>query len=458
MATTPLPHAAPAAPSIKPRSEAPSRPAPLRRQGPRRAEKLLVGALLALAFCAQLALTRHLAALGAFDQYNLFFDADANQYLAVIAHGWGVIRGPHPGFALLVNLPLRALDYVALQAGLAPAGAIGSAAALLLPALCGALGAWFWWRACVWAGLGAGLRLAGLLLLQTSFSQIVFSALPESYPLSGMLYCILLWAAARAHSQPAMLERIPVQAGWLGLGMAMTAVTVTNGFMCVAAWWALRAGRPRRAALEAAAATLIVAFSIYAERVVDSAVYSLARPTLGATVAGIANMGLKSTYVPDSVAQRIVALPALAMASVAAPPVALIRNELAERNASRYRFGFSVNASAASAPRLALAWLLTLAALAAAAAARPALAASALARAVGAVLLLNAALHAVWGTEVFLYSQHWLAFLVFALSCALRGLRKRGAGLLLGLALAIAANNIWRCGAMLDVLHASGQI
>ena len=446
MTTTPLPHAS-----------APALAAPAAKQ---RAETLLAGALLLLAFCAQLALTLHLAALGAFEQYNLFFDADSNQYLAVIAHGWGVIRGPHPGFALLINLPLRALEYLTVQTGLAPPGAVGAAGALLLPALCGALGAWFWWRACVWAGIGAASRLAGLLLLQTSFSQIVFSALPESYPVSGMLYCILLWAAARAHSQPAMLDRIPVQAAWLALALAMTAVTVTNGFLCVAVWFALRAGRPnmrpRRAALEAVAGALIVAFSIYADRVVDSVVYSLPRPTLGATVTGIANMGLKSSYVPSSVTQRVAALPALALASVAAPPVALIRNELAERNASRYRFGFSVNDSAASAPRLALAWLLALAALAAVARAWPALAGSALARAVGVVLLLNAALHAVWGTEVFLYSQHWLAFLVFAVVGALRGLGKAGAGWLCGAALAIAVNNIWRCAGMLEVLHANG--
>lgn len=435
---------------------APPDPAPLRRYAAGRAETAAVGALLALCFALHLLLARHLAGIAAFDQYNLFFDADSNQFLGAVEHGWSDIRTLHPGFQLLLNGPVRALDHLAAQAGLARAGALRAAAPLLLAPLCGLLGGGFWWRACVEAGLAPALRLGGLLLLQCSFSQVIFTTIPESYPLSGMLYCVLLWAAVRAQRRPASLERRPVQAAWLALALAMSAVTVTNGFVCVAVW-ALSRGRRiawRRRALAALGAAAIVAASIYAVRALDSVAYSLPLPTPGAMLAETGHTGLTPAYTAPSSPQRVKELPALVLAGLLAPRAAVVRNPSAEYHANRYRFGFSFSATAASAPRLALGWLLALAGLYAA---WPALAGSTLARAVGAVFLLNAALHTVWGTEVFLYSQHWQAFLLFAIVRPLQALGRRGAALLLGLTLALGANNAWRLADMLAVIHANGN-
>lgn len=415
-------------------------------------ELWFVGAFLVLVFVAQLLAAFHLNGLQAFDQYNLFFDADSNQYVSAVAHGWSFNRAVHPGFALLFNVPTRAFDVVISGAGLATPGAVRAIAPIMLPALCGLVGGIFWWRACCEVGWSALARTGGLILMQGSFSQVLFSSVPECYPVSGMLYCVLLWAAARAHREPMWLERHGVQWAWLLLAVISTGVTVTNGAVWLAVWLALRLRIApwRRWLAEGTVGAVVVLVSIPSIAALDRLAYSLEPVPLASTARDVSGHGLRSAFVPDSLSARVVELPAHALASIVSPSADKIRNPLAEKNSNRYQFGFSFIESAVTPWRVVVSWVLMLTGLALT---LPRLASSPLARACAAVFVFNAALHAAWGLELFLYSQHWLAFLVFAVAAALQRAGAYGAAALWAVGVGVAAHSVWRFSGMIAVLE-----
>lgn len=417
----------------------------------KRIEKWVVAVFLVGVFAGQLAVSLHLHALQAFDQYNLFFDADSNQYVSAVAHGWSFNRVIHPGFGLLFNVPTRALDLLASGAGLFKPGAVRAFVPILLPALCGAIGGAFWWRAsCVldWSPLA---RIGALLLMQGSFSQMLFTAIPECYPVSGALYCVLLWAAARAHRDGSLLERRSVQAMWLLLSVISTGVTVTNGAVWVAVWLALRWRLTpwRRWLAEGCFGGVVVVLSIPAIAELDRWAYKLEPISLTLVFSQVSGHGLNSVFEPTSVLSRTIELPAHALASVLSPQVQRIRNELAEKNANRYHFGFSFIETAITLPRILISWAIVVIGLASISR----LAWSPMARTCASVLAFNAALHATWGLEVFLYSQHWLAILVFAVSAGMQRAGVWGVRLLWLVAIGVATHNTIQFSEMVSTLQ-----
>jgi hypothetical protein len=233
----------------------------------------------------------------------------------------------------------------------------------------------------------------------------------------------------------------------------MTGITVTNGIVCTAVWLALRYGdvRWRRWLLEGLIGALAVVATISALRQIDRWVYTLPPVDMSATAARIGNPGLASTFVPGSVASRVAGLPAAALASLVAPPAQRIRNELAEKNDNRYKFGYSFIESSVTPPRAVAAWILFIIGMVAGI---PRMRISPLGRGLAALFAFNLALHSVWGLEVFLYSQHWIAFLVFAIVAGLDRIDRFGGGVALALGLAVASNSAWQFSAMLANLIA----
>jgi len=69
------------------------------------AERLGVAAFLLAVFFLQLWTAFHLNALQAFDQYNLFFEADSIDYLSAVANGWSFTRYIHPGVRAVPECP-----------------------------------------------------------------------------------------------------------------------------------------------------------------------------------------------------------------------------------------------------------------------------------------------------------------------------------------------------------------
>lgn len=96
-------------------------PSVLRRLGmDRRLELALVLVFLATLCGIRINMGHDLYRIKAFDQYNIFFDADPIQYVIALSDGWGFGRTVHPGFGLMFNLPIRALAFVLDAIGFAP--------------------------------------------------------------------------------------------------------------------------------------------------------------------------------------------------------------------------------------------------------------------------------------------------------------------------------------------------
>jgi hypothetical protein len=185
--------------------------------------------LFVFAATLHLALESRFARAGVLRESNVLFDADPNTYEVSFARGhnvsaWGGRSFAHPHISNLVNPPINlAVSLVAgirpqadtaslrrrLALAVSPLAISGEASFLFLAAL--ELGAPF---------VGAGLVA---LLSVAAFSGLVFGSIPESYALSGLALAVLFWLAART----ARTRRISVPL-WIALGTLATGITITN--------------------------------------------------------------------------------------------------------------------------------------------------------------------------------------------------------------------------------------
>ena len=372
-------------------------------------EAVAVIALLLLLSITQWCLALKLQRLGVFNQYDVFFDADPNQYVSAIADGSDYGRLIHPAFALFVNAPVRAFDFVAAATGMVSPGAVRRAATLIVSPLFSGLAGWLCWRAFCFAGFSRRARLAGLLLSQFCFSQTVFAALPESFALSGAGVAALLLLAVIAAQHPERLNTRSVQAQWLTLACWMTGITVTNGLLCITVWAAIRckAGRVRRTVCEAAIAAVIAVGFCLGAVVADRMAFEPGT--------GNVSVAWKAAWWVDHFSHSaslagFVELPASLFSALVAPRIHSVPNAGAQIS-DLYQYSFSVEPAKKSTAWIILGWL-GLGALFAFWQKRSINATTG--RAVSAVLIFNALLLTIFGSETFLYSQHWSAFLIFA--------------------------------------------
>ncbi|MER2512182.1 MAG: hypothetical protein ABTQ25_07145 [Nitrosomonas ureae] len=374
------------------------------------AEKALIFVIFSMLFVIRLFVTARLSQLGVFEQYNVFFDADPNQYVSAISDGWSFGRSVHPAFALLLNVPTRALDFVAAYLGIISPGTIRSVAPMVAAPLFSCLGGLWWWAASWRAGFSIPARIAGVLFFQLSFSETVFSVLPESYALSGALFSALLFLSVKAAQDPNTLNSKWVRIQWLALACLMSGVTVTNGFLCIAVWVSIRFEKkwPRRAITEGVIAAGILGGAIVTMVAADRFVYQLPKDTHQTSVEDISKWTQSGI---SSVLDRAAGIPASYVASVFSPGVEKIPNVLAQPN-HHHQYGFGLESNSKSQSLMVLGWL-AIGALAARLLQQRSC--PIILRAIGAVLISNGILHSFFGTETFLYSQHWLPFLTFAM-------------------------------------------
>ena len=123
-------------------------------------------------------------------------------------------------------------------------------------------------------------------------------------------------------------------------------------------------------------------------------------------------------YVGPSVGKRVAELPLYGLASIAPGSPRRVRNQIAERNHDRHPFAYSFEIEHVDWVWVSLTWLATLGALWAS---RPVPFHSVFFRATFAIIAANILIHMFWGPQIFLYSQHWLAFLCFAIVRAIDG-------------------------------------
>lgn len=408
---------------------------------PTSGEYACVALILLAFFLLQLRLAFLLDHLHVFAQYNILFDSDPIHYKGVISGGWGAGGLVHSLLGLAINLPVRLVDIGLSLLGVSTPGAFRNAAPLLLPPLMAAIGGLFWWRSAVVMTLPRSVRILGLVFSQTAFSNTVFASVPESYPVSGMLLSVMLYMTVSALRQPYVLHERKTQLRWLALACVMGGVTVTNGLMCLFVWTILRLKTmPLRQLLREAVIGLcaLLVFVVCAMSV-SKAIFP-ALPRTAPVVQPASSTPAWRLYFEGSVAGRAAHYPFAVLTSVIAPPVKAMRNQLI-RPAYRHQVQFSIQNSGNSLLR-ALAWVLLLAVSACVF-----LRGSRLAYATLGIVAFNGLMHSVFGLETFLYSQHWVAFITFAIVVAIRHVAPARSGTsilaLLACASAIASALAW---------------
>jgi hypothetical protein len=406
------------------------------RQGPAAAALVLALAVLGL----HLAAAHRLGRTGVLHQWDVLFSADPAVYTTSFATGantftWGGRSFVHPNISNVIY-PLVSLAAAAIHA-VRPAVSAAAAARLLAALVCplaSAATAAVLLAACTEFGLGLFDAVLLVLIYVASFSGLVFGSIPESYCLSALVFAVLFRTTIRAVRDPTSASA--GGARWVAIGTLLASITITNliPFGLVAAL-VRRRQASRSAALAWAAGVGAIAFAITIVAYLVGA--RLAPQALPFTPT--ASGQVKERHGFDA-AQSFVEFP-IALANTIAPP-APIRGP-GDEPRQTMQFSLSYDAPPGRIPGQWWRAVLVLAVLATGGACAWWLAPwqRAVVGAAAAVVAFNWLLHTFYGTEYFLYSQHWevpLLVLLATLVAIPDPRRRLGRGLLaLGLVLCI---------------------
>lgn len=393
-------------------------------------------ALALLAAVLNIAIASHFDGLKGFHQLDLFFNADASARMRCLVDDrcGGRSSFSHPNLALFLNPPVAAAAFALSGAtGLEPERA-RRVVALGVSPLFSALKAPVVFYLLL--GLGLTLAQAGALALLSvvSFSQLAFGSIPESFALSG-----LLLAAAYLLALRCMRERDRRRWPWVVLGVLVTGVTVTN-LVAVALLFAavgLAAGEKLRLVL-ARTGALVAAVGLVTVALV--AVFGAHYELKGVDFAGgreYTQRWLKAHRVAD----RAAAMPAAFAHTLVAPEPALGRNLPARLGGSRYQYRFLIEHREwrFCFDHLLGAVFFGLFAVGALGYRRAPPPGRWLCGASLAILAFNWGLHAFWGVDLILYSQHWQIALVVLLAGLYRAFPSAQAAVTAGLLLLVIA-------------------
>lgn len=428
--------------------------APARARAGRRRWAAAAALLAIVVFGAESWLALRLDALHAFGQYNLLFDADASARLETFSHGYGADARSlqHPALSLYVSVPVRLVTAGAgvVAGGAAEPRAVRRSLALRVAPLAASVSVVALLFTLALMGLRLSAAAAGAVVGAASFSPLLFGAVPDHFAVSGAVLSVTLLAAVAT----ARTRRVrPVV--WCILGMAAAGVTLTNGLAVsatfatalVGAGWAFR--RAVVLATGVGTASLLLTLGVAAA---GNAVYATGQAASVDASSVWARQYLRS----DGIAA--LQFPAAVANGIAPAAARVIADSLAVTQNARYSFRFTLGAHSNRAGGRAglLGWMvLAVAGIGALSLLRGTPAQRTAAAAALVLLLFNLALHAVWGGELILYSQHWspaVALLVGGLAAGRSG--GRATGLLGFLAAAILAWNVVRIGEIVRRLEA----
>jgi hypothetical protein len=409
----------------------------------------MAGVFAALGLALHVGIGDRLGQTGVLHEWDVLFSADPTVYVTSFTTGqntyrWGGRSFVHPNISNVL-FPIVHASGAALHAlrPSLPAGVAARRVAYLICPLASAATAavLFFLFTELELGLVGGGAL--VLLYLASFSAVVFGSIPESYCLSGLALAVLFYVVARA-ARGDRAGAVP-DGVWVAVGTALASITITN-----IASFGLAAIAVRRQSVRLPPAAL------WAVRVAGMALLiTLAGYALGAALSSRA-----PAFTPTAsgqIEERHAFEPAIAfiefpmaVANTLAPPVPLkvpadplLHQDM--RFALTYHTLRHIRPGAWWRTALILAVLLlsVVSARFLPSWQRTVIGAAAL------VLGFNWIFHAFYGSEMFLYSQHWAIPLLVILAglAAVRGSYRRPARLLLGLLVMFCAWNslaVWR--------------
>ena len=439
-------------------SKRPSRASSLPALPPRAALiRVAFQVLLAVgAFLVSWSIECRLDILAVFDRQDVMFDTDPYTRIVRFSdgfHQYDPTFYAHPCLGL-VSVPIRLVAKVAGFAEMSvgtPSVSRRTLALLVVP-ICSALSAVVMFRVFLGAGMGDLASAAGAILHQVSFSQIVFGSVPDHFALGGLGMALVLLAGTGPTTG---------RTGWIRWGCAgifATGITITQIIptcLMFAACCNQRGLRPLETLRHTAtlgSLAVVAALSIgaifnrldagqQAESFVDEAALFrqfFARDPWGHAAGVIA-------AIPNSIAPPAARLVYRRAPSAKRPPSANRSHELQHLPAAtRYPFKFTLEAAHGAGRIIAVGMLFLLGTVLGCRARDPIHRALCLGSV--AVVTYNLVFHAFYGNEWFLYSEHWLAPLVFVIGGSLRLAETHRLPVLLAtvVALTLITFNNWR--------------
>lgn len=175
---------------------------------------------------------------GAFDHYNVLFDADSSEGLAIRAHGWSEdgranVKVPNYQHPLINYMTMPAIRAVAkplapvMGSGTDTQSQVREKLALLVSPACLSLAALAVGVTLLLLGLSTGAAIAAASLYAFSFSSLVFGAVPDHFAMGGLSITLLFAWLAFWLVRPDPISRFGYCA-WALLVVFAVSVTVTH--------------------------------------------------------------------------------------------------------------------------------------------------------------------------------------------------------------------------------------
>jgi hypothetical protein len=426
------------------------------RDGPRAraVEAMLLLGILApfLAFNLYFAFT--LQRLGVTGQFNVIFDTDLLTRVSCFATGWaGFGRNlVHPNLCNMVNPVVRIVAYAVAATGLhANNLLLRQDVSLFVAPLTGAAQLVILNLTFRTIGLSHITRTLLVLLYALSFSFLIFASVPDHFVLGGLSIMLSLFAAVKtvtARKTPVWLWGI---AGFLAMG-----VTITNAisFFFLLACSHLSVFDWKRALRKTVAICILAAAATGIMAIAMGYVYNAPAEAPSRMTGWVAH------YFRDKPLENFASFPLQIGSAVAPSGVMTEPNTFLGKHAV-YHFQIEpvspfARLSGASALQIAFVLAVLAGLLAALRGRRGNLRLTAMG--CGLVLLFNGVLHAVWGGDYFLFSQHWLGAAFVLTGCLFAGLPKRVTGIgtaaLTVLVIGISINSAMLIADILKLLRA----
>lgn len=423
------------------------------------------GALIALAvlsvvlFAINVVVALRMRASGALFLNDIFFDADPYRQIGQLAYAM-----PVPG-AVIAHLPndvhplVPYMAVVFLQAGAriwsfaSGEGAriipyLRETLALLVSPLCLSLAVFIFGRTLMRLGFGAVPALGGAAALGFAYSSLIFGAMPEHFAMSMLGVTALMSWAATWLMAPGPVTQQGYYA-WAALAAFAIGTTITNGFtafvVLAAVEWRHR--RVQSALLRATLLSVAVGLGVMATGwlLVNTQV------TLGnyeVRPSGVTFLGDFSTYDTASIADRLSRLIGDSLQSLCAVDLGRV-GPLHAWTAPNEHPDVIVPLRPEELDPIELTllgFIFALLAIGAVIGLRSTPAVQVLTRAGLVILVQVVAMHSVFGTVMMLYTQHFLAILVFFLALAANAIAVprgiRGSIVVGALVALLAANNL----------------
>jgi hypothetical protein len=399
-----------------------------------------------------LALTFH--RLGITGQFNVIFDTDLSNRMACYAGGWsGFGRNlAHPNLCNFTNPLVRVVATVTGKAGFhANTLDFREHIALFIAPVAGViqLVTCFLTLRCLAVPRPASFAL--VLLDAVSFSYVIFASVPDHFVLGGLGVMLALYAGAKVVTTgTGQLWR------WMTAGLLAAGITITNMLGLAAVLFAsYRQVFGWKCGLRKA---VLVCGLIGTVTLVIYVVMALAyhAPLNG----GQSVQAWTGKYFRDTPGANLASFP-LEIGSVIAPAaIGTKPNTFITENANYHiqLYMLSPITHMSWATAIQLACVLAVLGGLVIAARRPDLPGRPLAIACGAFLLFNGLLHAFWGGDYFLFSQHWQSCTILLIGLLIQSVYRRwgrlAVGLVLATALATAIHSILLLEQMLTILKA----